>query len=196
MKAILKEDIIVRLSIDVGVEVGNIPSGISIDRMRWNGSELVDLLMLRGFYVRHLGDNYFELHAVNVSDSHYVEMRYRDRRKLRLGVDQVPFIAAASLMSGEVKVEKIKAAEAKLHSNLGSRDKQFQDLMALVAALVVYAAEQPPALKTFFEQIAPNIKDAYPAGRYLEVLRKVAKNLKACLSEYHVEVDKINEEGN
>lgn len=194
MKALLKEDRILCLTLDQGIEVGNIPSGVSLERLRWDGSRLVDLFWARVIYVRVLASGYFELHAVSLPDTHPVPMSYKDRKQLRVGADRVPFIASESVVIEEVKAEKIKAAEVKLFSNLGGEQKQFQNLMAFVAALIVYAGEEPAALKNFFEEIAPNIRQAYPAGRYLEILREAAKELKRCLSEYHAEVDRINSE--
>jgi hypothetical protein len=121
-------------------------------------------------------------------------MNYKDRRRLRVTVDGLPFLANEAIVSEEVKAEKLNAAEVKLCSSLGGQNKQFQNLMALVAALIVYAGEEPAALKTFFAEISPNIKEAYPAGRYLEVLKEAVKELKQCLNDYHAEVDRINGE--
>jgi hypothetical protein len=194
MKALLKEDKILCLTLDQGVEIGNIPSGVSLERLRWDGSRLVDLFWERTIHVRCLTNGYFELHAVNLPGTYAVAMSYKDRKQLRVTSDGVPFIASWKVVVDEVKVEKIKAAEIKLCSNLGGQQKQLQSLMAFVAALIVYAGEEPEALKNFFEEITPNIKAAYPAGRYLDILRKAGKELKQCLSEYHAEVDRINSE--
>jgi hypothetical protein len=194
MKALMKEDIILCLTMDEGIEVGNIPSGVSLERLRWDGSKLIDLFWARIIYVRVLANNYFELHAVPLPYTHPVAMSYKDRKQLRVAADGVPFIASESTVVDEVKVEKIKAAEIKLYNNLGGQQKQLQSLMAFVAALIVYAGEEPEALKNFFEEIAPNIKAAYPASRYLDILRKAGKELKQCLSEYHAELDRINSE--
>ena len=195
MKASLIEDIIIQLTMDRGeVEVGNIPSGVSLERLRWDGSRLVDLISLRVIHVRVKEGNFFELHSIPLKNTHPVVMSYRDRRRLRVGPDGVPFIANVDMIVGEVKEEKRKAAEIKLQKRLGGQDKQFQSLMAFVAALIVYAGEEPVALKNFFTEISPRIKAAYPPGRYLEILRTAAKELKVCLNDYHIEIDKIEEE--
>ena len=195
MKASLIEDIIIQLTMDRGeVEVGNIPSGVSLERLRWNGSRLVDLISLRVIHVRVKEGNFFELHSIPLKNTHPVMMSYRDRRRLRVGPDGVPFIANVDMIVGEVKEEKRKAAEIKLRKRLGGQDKQFQSLMAFVAALIVYAGEEPVALKNFFTEISPHIKAAYPPGRYLEILRTAAKELKVCLNDYHAELDGIDRE--
>jgi len=196
LKASLIEDIIIQLTMDRGdVEVGNIPSGVSLERLRWAGGRLVDLMSLRAIYVRVRENNHFELHAIPLKGTYLVHMSYRDRRLLRVDSNGIPYIATQEETVKEVKEEKIKAAEVKLCQRLGGdKDKQFQNLMAFVAALIVYAGEEPVALKNFFAEISPYIKEAYPPGRYLEILRGAAKELKVCLNDYHIEIDKIEEE--
>jgi len=195
LKASLIEDIIIQLTMDRGeVEVGNIPSGVSLERLRWAGGRLIDLMTLHTIYVRVRENNHFELHAIPLKGTHLVHMSYRDRRRLRVGPDGVPFIANVDMIAGEVKEEKRKAAEIKLRKRLGGQDKQFQNLMAFVAALIVYAGEEPVALKNFFTEISPHIKAAYPAVRYLDILREAAKELKVCLNDYHAELNGIDQE--
>ena len=191
MKAILKEDTIIQLTIDRGVEVGNIPTGVSLERLRWDGSKLIDLMKLRTIHVRQLAENAFELHAVPVAGSRPVAMSYKDRKRLRANEQGIIYIAPDEQLVEEKQTEQLKAAEVKLCHNLGGNPKAMKDMLAFIAALVVYASTGAPALKAFFDEITPHIKDAFPMDRYEEILRQAAKNLKTCLDDYHSECDEI-----
>jgi len=192
MKAILREDMITQLSLDKGIEVGNMPSGVSIDRVRWDGVRLVDLLKVRHIYVRVLEHNYFELHIMPLKNTHEVQMTYKDRKRLRVGSEGKPYLADDTFIEQEVKDEKIKAADLKLFEKLGGSQKQFQGLQALLMAVIVYASTGSTTLKTLFDDLTPHIRDAYPLARYEEILKAAAKHLKNCMEEYHSEIDRIN----
>ena len=81
MKAILNRDMIVKLSISEGVEIGSIPKGVGLERLRWTGRELVDLMNLTAMWVKRIGST-FELHAVAVPGSQKVTMLYTERKRL------------------------------------------------------------------------------------------------------------------
>ena len=87
MKAILKEDMIVNLlspDSTVGVEIGNIPKETGIDRLRFDGKVLIDLINVEQFWVRANSASNFELHIIPVTNSSLIKMKYEDRKKLYL----------------------------------------------------------------------------------------------------------------
>lgn len=79
MKVSLNEDMIVGFSGDI--EIGNLPKGVGLERLRWDGEKIVDLAMASGIWVRHQR-GVFEFHAVSVPGSQYVVMTYADRKRL------------------------------------------------------------------------------------------------------------------
>ena len=86
MKAILSNDVILKVSISKGTEVGEMPraadgSKLALDTVRWNGETLVDISAsgVSGFYVEH---GTFKLHIVPLTNTQYVPMSYRDRKNL------------------------------------------------------------------------------------------------------------------
>jgi len=88
MKIICKEDIIINIVSPFskeGIEVGSIPGRIGLDRFRWTGEKLVDLADLTEFWVREIGPNVFELHAIKVPNSSLISMAYADRKRLYSG---------------------------------------------------------------------------------------------------------------
>lgn len=81
MKVILNQDRIVKLSARSGVDVGNPPPGIGIERLRWTGKKLVDIATLSEMYVEKKSGNW-ELHAIRVPGSQKVQMSWYDRKRL------------------------------------------------------------------------------------------------------------------
>ena len=83
MKAILKDDQIIKLTIsdDVGVEIGSIPRGVGLERLRFDGERIVDLVDLDSIWVEFI-NGFFILHCVPVRSSVLVEMNYTDTKRL------------------------------------------------------------------------------------------------------------------
>jgi hypothetical protein len=79
VKATLAEDMIVSFGGDT--EIGALPKGIGLERLRWDGQKLVDLDKVSEIWVRSIR-GVFELHAVEVPGSQLVAMRYQDRKRL------------------------------------------------------------------------------------------------------------------
>ena len=83
MKAILKEDMIVKISNSPdAIEIGDLVPEAGLERLRFDGTRVTDLMELSEMWVRYLGGRCFELHAVEVPDSQFVKMGYRDRKYL------------------------------------------------------------------------------------------------------------------
>ena len=72
---------IVKLSSRTGTEIGPLPRKVGLERLRWTGSELVDLADLPSMWVRKKGGS-FELHALRVPGSQRVTMTYNQRKRL------------------------------------------------------------------------------------------------------------------
>jgi len=78
MRAYLKDDIIIRYTADKNAtEIGN-PPRVGLERLRFNGSGVVDLNDLTELWV---GSDY-QLHAIEVPGSQLVQMTYADRTRL------------------------------------------------------------------------------------------------------------------
>lgn len=74
-------DIINKINAPNGIEIGLIPKGIGIERVRWNGNELIDLFKLDDIWVE-LINGVFILHCIEVPYSQLIKMKYKDRKKL------------------------------------------------------------------------------------------------------------------
>jgi len=103
LKAILDRDIIIGWR-DSGIEVGTPPSGVGLERLRWDGEQIVDLADLSTIHISRVNGVY-ELHCVAVSGSQPVYMGYVDRKNL-ISDGGVYRVLNASELLGKAKVEK------------------------------------------------------------------------------------------
>jgi hypothetical protein len=112
MKATLREDIVV--SVGRGeVEIGPLPAGVGVERLRWDGGQLVDLATVELIHVRHLGGTHFELHAVAVAGSQPVAMSYLNRRHLTVAEGIIRLKTQA-----EIDAEQVAEHNGLLKANL------------------------------------------------------------------------------
>jgi len=189
LKAVLEEDIIVNITERGTVEIGQLPSGVGLERLRWNGSKIVDLAELSEIWVRKTATS-FQLHCVEVPGSQLVQMTYADRKNLILNGDIIR-IKTVEEIEAERIAKLIKLAKSKLSSKWGDMvDLQLAEL-AMIAALIVYARNQPPQLGAFFDSIIPNILDAFPLSRWETILQKFLSDLKQFIHDYYNEIDNI-----
>jgi len=111
MKATLREDII--MAVGRGdTEIGCMPPGVGIERLRWDGERLVDLAEVLTIHVRHLSGSHFELHAVPVTHSQPVTMSWADRKRLTV-TDGVIRLKTETETEAEVKTGKASAIRAR-----------------------------------------------------------------------------------
>lgn len=80
MRAILKNDQILKLTASEkdGVEIGDTPNGIGLERLRFDGDKVIDLADLNQIWV----DRYFTLHCMDIDNCQLVQMTYRERKDL------------------------------------------------------------------------------------------------------------------
>ena len=191
MKAILKNDLIIKLSIDRGTEIGNVPSGVSLERLRWDGSTLIDLAAPRTMHVKHLGSNFFELHVIELPHTKPIYMQYNQRRDLRYSeVTDTVFLASDVVKADEQVDIDIELIKSKLKNYIGNETDMFMKHFALTAALIVFASKQPPALKTFFDSISDDIIQGFPLNRWEQILKTFSKEIKNYLDSYYNAMDR------
>ncbi|MHC4159728.1 MAG: hypothetical protein ACYSSO_11700 [Planctomycetota bacterium] len=195
MRAILNNDIIVSLVMNdtAGVEIGDIPKDIGIERLRFDGVQVVDLADLSAFWVESVLGG-FVLHCIQVPSSQYIEMSYPDRKylisndgSLRLKTQEE---IDAEIYESDLLVLKTKL-RTKLKGAVGDIQDQHMQTLAFVCALIVYSRQQPQALADFFDQIIPDIKDCFPLNRWEEILKQGGKDLKSAMIEYYAGIDSL-----
>ena len=190
MKALIKEDVIIKLDSINGIEIGDIPRGVGFERLRWDGSKVVDLADLTEFWVRII-NNIFELHCIPVVNSHPVTMSYADRDKLIINGGSIRLKTPEEIENERVE-RLVKIAKSKLTSKMGELIDLNLSMLAFICSLIVYARQQPQQLADFYDSIIPDIKDIFPLSRWETDLTQFGKNLKQFLNEYYNEIDGIH----
>lgn len=189
MKALISEDIIIKVCESGNVEIGSMPKGIGLDRLRWDGNKIIDLSNLNEFWIRNNG-GIFELHCIPVKDSQLVEMSYADRKNLVLNGNSIRI--KSSLEIDNERIARLKfEAKNRLKEKLGDITNLNMELLAFICAIIVYIRQQPAQLELFFDSIIPDIKDIFPMSRWDTVLKNFSKDLKQFMNEYYNEVDNI-----
>jgi len=102
MKAILKDDIIIRITERGTTEIGTLPKGIGLERLRFNGTQIVDLADLSSIWIENQG-GVFILHAIEVEESQQVEMTYNDRKRLMNANDGIRLRTLEEMDAQEAK---------------------------------------------------------------------------------------------
>ena len=193
MRAILNNDLILSYTIKGGVEIGTPPKDIGLERLRWNGSEILDIASLSAFWVEPRSEG-FILHCVEVPGSQYFEFAYADKKLLILE-DGTLRLKTAEEVEAEQLATKIKILKNKLRLKLlksvGDMQDQNMNTLAFVCALIVYARMQPAALGAFFDEIIPDIIEIFPLSIWEETLKTGAKDLKTAMQEYYEGIENL-----
>ena len=197
MRAILTNDIIVQLTMSdsEGVEIGDIPKDVGIERLRFDGDKVVDLADLSAFWVESVLGG-FMLHCIETTNSQYVEMSYADRKYLVYNSDTLRLKTQeeidAEAHESDLLVLKTKL-RAKLKVAMGDIQDQHMQTLAFVCALIVYSRQQPQVLADFFDEIIPDIKDCFPLNRWEVILKSGGRDLKTALTEYYEAMDTLGD---
>lgn len=105
MKVTLKDDMIISLSGDT--EVGSLPKGVGLERLRWDGEKVVDLMYHNPLWARYT-KGIFSLHAVAVKGSQLIDMTWADRKRLTIDQGVIRLRTAAEISENkEAEVDKI-----------------------------------------------------------------------------------------
>jgi len=109
MKAIVDKDIIVHITERGDTEIGRLPRGVGLERLRWDGSKVVDLADLDEIWVEYK-NGAFILHAIEVPRSQLVKMTYKDRKRLTVEDGKIRLLTAEEMAAKQTE-EKDKAAD-------------------------------------------------------------------------------------
>jgi len=110
MRATLDKDIIVKIG--GPTEIGPLPKGVGLERLRFDGKKIIDLATLDEIWVEEK-NGVFILHAIEVPGSQLVRMRYTDRRKLVKDGNKIR-LKSAEEIEAEAKEEELKAKLSRL----------------------------------------------------------------------------------
>jgi len=198
MRATLDRDIIVCFTEKGETEVGPRPEalrGVGLERLRFDGKKIVDLMGLTEIWVEPLPGGAFTLHAVPVPGAELVKMSYLDRRNLVRDPGGKIRIKTASELTAEKLELESQLLKNRIRDTLagavGDRDDQLADLYKIVAVLIDYLLTHDLAAAAILTAILPGLKAAYPAARTAETIPERISALSAELGQYYEAKDAL-----
>lgn len=189
MKAVIDRDIVVALHAG-DTEIGPLPPGVGIERLRWDGERLVDIGELSEIWVEHHAGG-FRLHAVEVPGATLVPMTYRQRRRLTLNSGHPRLLTAEEIeaaAAADAEQERQAALDRRQDERLGSLAKRQLMLTKLVLAMLVSGRLPTAARTAFMDECAELAKDIFPPAETAAEIRAALAELKNIMDEdttYH-----------
>ncbi|MFA7347272.1 MAG: hypothetical protein WCZ86_05890 [Desulfurivibrionaceae bacterium] len=188
MKALLRDDMIVAVSTGE-TEIGPLPPGVGIERLRWDGFRLLDLAESTQMYVRHLSGDHFELHAVSVSGSQPVAMSWADRKNLII-VDGLIRLKTADELNAEYVADYNGQLKARLRQGLcrgiGDAGDQMADINKMIYLLTEAICGDATAL-TALQELLLEMRGTYSMEISKAKLMANATTLKNMVPPYYAE---------
>ena len=183
MRVVLDRDRILAIVTEGGVDIGALPAKVGLERLRWNGANLVDLMDLTAMYVEPLPGASFCLHAVEVPGSQLVAMTYADRRRLTIDAAGAIRLKTEQELQDEATAQQARQEEqVKLLSialATGSVDKQLYHLRQLVILVIYYVLTGNATAKTLLTELLNELKDIYTPAEVQSSLKTMIAQLRA-----------------
>lgn len=193
MKANVMEDMIIWITDTGDTEIGALPPGVGVERLRFDGTQVVDLGDLSEIWVRKQAGA-FELHAVAVPGSQVVSMTYADRKRLMDDAGTIRVKTQAEIDQEDVDL-KTALARARVKRALVSQDEINHFQLMLTLALVQVVRGQDAGLTAFLDRILAVVRDIYPLERIEADLDGFLNKLKASMAVYWSDLDDIDLKG-
>lgn len=196
MRAEIHQDIIVSVAPHGGVEIGDLPPGVGLERLRWDGKRVVDLADREEIWVKHIHPDIFELHAVTVPGARLVRMRYSDRHRLTVDAGGIRLKTAEEmeLERAELGQRMLKARfRADLAGKVGDLGDQHADLAKIVYLLVRVVAGQDQAALALLTEILSDLAATYPQDKLSAEIPAFARAIREEMQRYYTEKVSISE---
>ncbi len=180
-----------------GIDVGPLPKGVGIDRLRWTGSELVDLLYLTEIYVVEEAIGVFSFHAREIPGSQLVTMQYTDRKDL-INDNGTIRVKTVQERLDEQTAKLIQRAKSKATSAMGKQMgmvvEQFMFTQRLMYVLIwslrtgnaqglQFVDNYLTEMGTLFDLADPNFKADLIADY---------KKIKAVIKDYYQDLEDVS----
>lgn len=153
MRATLDRDIILKVGLQVGVEIGRLIPGVPLTQQRFDGTKVVDLATFNQMWIARV-NGVFSFHAIQVPGSQLVNMTWADRKRVvedPPGTFRVLSQAEWDQKQAEdaTDVQHNRALRGEMISLI--QNTSFADLQSKVDTIF---ADHTPAQRTFLLQLA------------------------------------------
>lgn len=185
MKAILDQDRIISVSsTGSGVEIGPLPVGVGLERLRWNGKAVIDLINLSDIYV----DTRLELHCIEVTGSQLIKMTYGDRKNLAIEDGVIRLKTAEEIAVGLIQAgnSMLKTRlRSSLKGKIGDTPDNVADLNKLVYVILESMVGGSADATAFLGELLLILRETYSYAGSKDTLLANAPILQDEMSTYY-----------
>lgn len=197
MKAILEQDRIIHITEQGNVEIGSIPKGVGLERLRFDGKKVVDLADLDEIWVKPLDQGFFELHVVEVLGAQLVTMAYKNRKYLVVNNNGIIRVKAVQEIENEKIEKQNRYLKNRLRQNfkheIGEIEDQLADAYKLIHLLILAVISDDQLAKDFLTENLSNFKTTYPAEKTANHLTEIIPKIKFLMEAYYIEKGKFHD---
>lgn len=197
MNAILDRDIIASWAIaKEGTEVGQPPTGVGLERLRFDGKSVVDLEKLSEMWVEPIGGGGFALHAVEVPGAQLVKMSYAERRNLVMESGVIRVLTEAEIKARDLGLRegmlKARTREA-MAAELGDLHDQVGTLTKMLYLLILGVRQRDPAVLALIDSWVVDISGTFDTAQAGTSITAVVSAYRERMQEYYAARSKLVE---
>jgi hypothetical protein len=185
-RAVIDGDLILRIN-DGATEIGILPKGIGLERLRFDGKKVVDLLTLTFMWVEDKG-GLFILHCIPLPGCRLVEMTYSDRARLVNDGGTIRLLTEEEIAAAKAKAS-IESKNVKFLNDIGGDVEKalLLDVIKLLYCFIV-AERQPNAqLGAWLDTQVANMAATFHWADERARMERLIDALKARMVNYYAD---------
>lgn len=186
-KAVIDGDLILRLS-GGDTEIGPMPKGIGLERLRFDGQKVVDLLSLDEMWVENKGGVWI-LHCIPLPGCQRVKMTYADRWRLTENAGTYRVMTEEEQAQIEARANAKSRNEFLLQSILDETDHSILlDGIKLLYAFIIAQREPNAQLGAWLDSQIPDMKATFQwTAAERQRFEGLIDKLKARMEKYYAD---------
>jgi hypothetical protein len=191
MQATIDRDVITVLGRGPVTLPDDYPRDVGLERLRWNGSEIVDLATLNGFWVEHKS-GMFILHCKDMANTTFIEMSYAARKLLYFdGAIKVRTLEQILSGNHSKQVEAIKNLLSNKLETAGTVAELLMVIVGLIAVIAIYARTGNASAGAYLTSIIPKLQ-ALPLTRIQGLVPDASDTMKTVFDLYFSKMDELS----
>jgi hypothetical protein len=184
MKATVDQDIIIRIGIG-DTEITAIPKGVGLERLRWDGYQVIDLMTLDTIWVEDVG-GVFILHCIEVPAAQAVVMTYPDRKNLINDAGTYRLKTAQELTAAAAQVLADGKNAGLMSGILTDLDKMvILDIIKLLYCFIVATRKPNAQLMAWLDTQVVEMGTTFDWTKERPRMEKLIDKLKARMTDYY-----------
>jgi len=191
MQATIDRDLITVLGRGPVTIPDDYPRDVGLERLRWNGTSIIDLATMNGFWVEHK-NGMFVLHCKDMPNTTFIEMAYAARKLLYFdGAIKVRTLDQVLSDAHNKQVEAIKNLLSNKLETAGNIAELLMVIVGLIAVIAIYARTGNSAAGTYLTSILPKLQ-ALPLTRIQGLVPDASDTMKTVFDLYFSKMDELS----